>query len=91
MQGSQLLSWSRNSLLLWNKKIYYYVYKSLPLDSIFQPGHSSQCTSMHILFHDLLYNPFLLAPNINYECLSHDNMNTICHIYFTPINLGNSV
>lgn len=87
MQSSQLLSWSRNPLLLWNKNIYYFVYNSLPLDSIFEPGQSFQCTHKYPMFHDPLYDSFLMASNINFECLSHDYMSTICHLYITFINL----
>jgi len=47
----------------------------------------SMHTHTYPMFHDPLYAPFLLASNINSECLSHDYMSTICHIYITFINL----
>lgn len=48
--------------------------------------HSTH-THAYPMFHDPLYNPFLLASNINFKCLSHEYMSTICHLYITFINL----
>ena len=43
------------------------------------------------MFYDPLYDRFLLSSNINFECLSHDYMSTICHLYITFINLVSNI